>query len=80
MSNFGSPRNSVKHIFLESSYQELFENTIFIGFGQTFQKLCQYKSNSTTFWHRLLLNMVISRDSGRQLVLLVFAVLSAIKF
>ena len=32
--------------------------------GQVFQKLWQYKCNLTTFWHGLLPNMAMSRDSG----------------
>ena len=43
------------------SYQK---NTIFIHFGQVFQKVWQYKCILTTFWHGLLPNMAMSRDSG----------------
>ena len=39
----------MKLIFLKSTCQELSKNTIFIYFGQVFQRLWQYKCNSTTF-------------------------------
>ena len=63
-SKFGPPRNQMNFIFLESTRQELSKNTIFIYFGQVFQKLWQYKCNLTTFWHGLLPNMAMSPDSG----------------
>ena len=49
VSNFGPPRNQMKLIFLESTWQELSKNTIFIDFGQILQKLRQYKFKTTTF-------------------------------
>ena len=41
----------MKLIFSKSSWLELSEYTIFIDFGQVFQKLWQYNWNLTTFWH-----------------------------
>ena len=63
-SNIGPPRKQMKLIVLESTCQELTKNTTFIYFGQVFQKLWQDKCNFTTFWHGILSNMAISRDSG----------------
>ena len=59
---------------------KLSKNTIFIYFGQVFQKLWQYKCNLTTFWHGLLLNMAISRDSVWKFVISIFRILLSIKF
>ena len=42
-------KNQMKFIFLESTWQELSKNIIFIYFGQVFQTLWQYKCNLTTF-------------------------------
>ena len=54
----------MKFIFSESTREELSKSTIFIYFGHVFHKLWQYKCNLTTFWHGLLPNMAMSRDSG----------------
>ena len=54
----------MKFIFLEGTRQELSNNTIFIYFGQVFQKLWQYECNLTTFWHGLLPNMAMSSGLG----------------
>ena len=70
----------MKVIFLESRWQELSKNTIFIYFGQVFQKLWQYKCSLTNFWHGLLPNMAISRDSGSKFVIFIFKILLSIKF
>ena len=63
-SNFGPSRNQMKLIFLESTWQKISKNTIFIYFGQVFQKLWQYKCNLAILWHGLLPNMATSRGSG----------------
>ena len=54
------------------------QNTIFIYFGQVFQKLWQNKCNLTTFWHGLLPNMAMPRDSGRKFVISIFKILFSI--
>ena len=43
LSQIGPPSNKVKLIFLESSQKELSKKTIFIDFGQVFEKLWQYQ-------------------------------------
>ena len=53
--------------------------TIFIDFGQVFQKLWLYKCSLTTFWHRLLPNMVIPRDAGQTFATSMFKILFSIK-
>ena len=64
-----SDLRGIKWTFLESTWQELPQNTTFTYFGQVFQKVRQYKCNLTTFWHGLLPNMAISGDSGWKFVI-----------
>ena len=49
-------------------------------FGQVFQKLWQYKCNVATFWHELIPNIVISRDSGNNLLFLKLKSYSPLNF
>ena len=63
----------MKLIFLESTWQELSKNTIFIY-------LDEYKCNLITFWHGLLPDMVTSHDSVLKFVIFVFKILFSIKF
>ena len=48
----------MKHIF-EKLMTRAVQKYNFIGYGQVFQKLWQYRCNLTTFWHGFLPNMVI---------------------